>query len=407
MPTSLKSKLNIIGKNLMITLPIDRSQIVRKKSPPMSNPETELLLCCARTHIGAKTRERIEALLQQTIDWNSLLAIAKSHGIVPLLHRNLNAAYSEMIPQSVLSQLQNLFQANAAHNLFFMKELSHLLPLFQENNISPILFKGPALAASAYGNVAFRQFCDLDLLFLQKDVLKAKDLLISQGYSNAEGLTREQEIAQLKSPYVKAYTYKKQKIGVAVLVELHWQLRATYSSFPLDSQDLWKRATRLSLADSTVFGLSPEDEILYLCAHGCGDRWERLLQVCDIAEAIRTHHNLNWQAMLQRATRLGGQRRLFLGLFLARSLLDADIPTEIWQKIQADSAIAWLSEWVYQRLFNPTDESISLFDQALFDLVCLERLQDKGDYLRDRSILLAAKKFRLGFAKKYGLPGGK
>ncbi len=111
--------------------------------------------------------------------------------------------------------------------------------------------------------------------------------------------------------------------------------------------------------------------------------------------------------MCEQAKRLGCQRRLFLGLFLAHQLLEAPLPTEVEQKLYSDSSITWLCKRIYQRLFRQVDQPPKLFEQAFFDLVCLERLQDKRNYLRDRSILLIAKKFRLGFAQKYGLPGGK
>ncbi len=371
-----------------------------------NSPEVKLLLCCARTNIDPHTSQIIRTLLQKSLDWSYLTHTAVRHGVMPLLYRNLSTICPEAVPKDILTKLKALFQTNAAHNRFLTSSLLQLLNLFEKHDIPVVLFKGPVLAASAYGHLALRQFADLDILFnKQEDVLKARNLLISRGYQNAEQLTYEQEIAQLQSPYVKAYTYKHNELRV--IVELHWQLRANYSAFPLDYESLWKRLTSVSLGDTKVSNLSPEDEILYLCAHGSGDRWQKLLQICDIAEALRVHQNLNWQEMLEQAIRLGCQRRLFLGLFLAQKFLEAHLPKEVGQKIQNEPSVRWLVEWVRQRLFLQPQESSQVLKQALFDLVCLERLQDKGNYLRDRSNLLIAKKLRLGFAKKYGLPGGK
>ena len=368
-------------------------------------PEVELLLCCAHSRLDQQKSERVEQLITAGLDWDYLWEIAEKHRIAPLLYWHLHKICPQAVPQASLVQLQQYYQEILSRNEFLTQELLKLLHLCEENQISALPFKGPVLTASAYGNLAFRRFIDLDILFHKQDVLKARDLLVAQGYENAEHLTEQQEIAQLESPYVKAYTYKYYE--PRVIVELHWQLRATYSAFPLDYESLWKRLSTVSLADTTVPNLSPEDELLYLCAHGCGDRWQKLLQICDIAEAIRAHPTLNWQEMLAQASKLGCRRRLFLGLSLAQEFLQAEIPREIWTKIQADSSVTWLVKWVRQRLFRQADESIKVLDQARFDLVCLERRQDRGNYLRDRSILLIAKKFRLGFAKKYGLPGGK
>ena len=378
----------------------------RQKQVANNALEVELLLCCARTNIDSNRSQIIRKLLQKSLDWSYLTHTAVRHGVMPLLYRSLSTICPEVVPKDILTKLKALFETNAAHNRFLSSSLLQLLNLFEKHDILAVPFKGPVLATSAYGHLALRQFGDLDILFnKQEDVLKARNLLISLGYQNAEQLTYEQEIAQLQSPYVKAYTYKHNDLRV--IVELHWQLRANYSAFPLDYESLWKRLTSVSLGDTKVSNLSPEDEILYLCAHGSGDRWQKLLQICDIAEALRTHQNLNWQEMLEQAIRLGCQRRLFLGLFLAQEFLEVYLPTEVRQKLQTEPSVMWLVNWVRQRLFPKAQESSPIFNQALFDLVCLEDLQDKGNYLRDRSNLLIAKKLRLGFAKKYGLPGGK
>jgi hypothetical protein len=39
-----------------------------KNLEPVTHPEVELLLCCARTNIAAETAERIKSLVQQEIE---------------------------------------------------------------------------------------------------------------------------------------------------------------------------------------------------------------------------------------------------------------------------------------------------------------------------------------------------
>ncbi len=368
-------------------------------------PETELILCCAQLPISSKTVDRIKDILKSRLNWDYLFMLAYKNNITSLFYWQINTIYPEAFPQNILNKFQHIFHTNVKRNIFLTKELLKLLNLFKEHDIPAIPFKGPVLTASVYGNLALRQFLDLDILFHKQDILKARNLLISQGYENAEKLTYEQEIAQLQSPYVKAYTYRHN--GLRVTVELHWQLRATYSAFPLDHQSLWERLKPISLFDVTVFHLSPKDELLYLCVHGAGDRWQKLSQICDIAELIRTHQVFDWQEVMEQASRLGCRRRLFLGLFLAKELLGTNLPEQVWQEIQTDSLVKWLAKWVCKMLFHQVGESTKLINKVLFDLGSLERSQDRMRYCIDRSILLIAKKYRLEFSRKYGLPGGK
>jgi len=50
------------------------------------------------------------------------------------------------------------------HNFFLTKELLELLTLFEAHCIPASPYKGPALAIMAYGNLALRQFSDLNIL---------------------------------------------------------------------------------------------------------------------------------------------------------------------------------------------------------------------------------------------------
>ena len=385
------------------TIAAAKTLISWQTANPHNRPEVDLLLCCGRTQLNPAIADYLQILVEQEIDWIYLIRIAEQHGIMQLLYHNLNHTCAETLPQAVLQKLRLYSKGNTIRNQSLTNQLIELLQMFNSHNISTIPFKGPILATSAYGNLNLRQFCDLDILFHKKDVSKAKDLLIAQGYKNAEGLTQEQEIAQLESPYVKAYTYERKDSGVTV--ELHWKLRATYSAFPLDYESLWERLQSLSLNGETVLKLSPEDEILYLCVHGCGDRWRKFLQIVDLAEFLRTQQNINWQKVIEQAKGMGCRRRLYLGLFLAQDLLEAEIPEQVCKQIQGDTVVKSLAKWIYTNLFHRTETKPTLLEQALFDLRMMERRQDRVRYCIDRTILLIAKKYRLGFAKKYGLPG--
>ena len=54
-------------------------------------PETELLLCCARTQVHAETASRMKTLLARGIDWHYLARSADQHALMSLLYRNLSA----------------------------------------------------------------------------------------------------------------------------------------------------------------------------------------------------------------------------------------------------------------------------------------------------------------------------
>jgi hypothetical protein len=369
----LKPKPNITGKGFMTTI----TQASAKAPMTATRPEVELLLCFARTRIDAKTSERIRTLLQEDIDWAYLIQTAAQHGVMPLLYQSLNTTCPEVVPKAILNQLRNHFHCNVAHNLLLTSELLKLLNFFKDHNIPVIPFKGPVLAASAYGNLALRQFCDLDILVHERDFLKARDLLISQGGYQRRYLLFDTH----DNPLVKSSNeYSLTRNDGRVCVDLHQSITARhFFSFPLDFDRLWQRLEPVSLTNTTVLNLQSEDLFLILCVHGSKHLWERLGWICDIAELTRSHQEIDWSGLIEQAKKLGCERMLWLGLSLASSLLGATLPQTVYQKIQADEECQSLTTQVRQRLFLKTDSLTQGFSwsQLGFHFRMMERLEDK------------------------------
>lgn len=372
-----------------------------------TNKEIQLLLYGCQIQPSLIVVEKINQIINSGVDWNSLLKIATPNKVITLFYHNLISINKQIFPQTLNNNLKKYLSSNNIKNKILTQELIRLINLLKNQNIQAIPFKGPILAVSAYGNLALRQFTDIDILIKKKDILQARELLIKEGYKNKENLTEAQEIAQLESRYVKAYTYSSPNNGVEV--EIHWKLRADYTFFPINYQQLWQEKTSICLENHHISSLSPEDEFLYLCVHGCGDRWKNLAQICDLAAYIFSHEKLNWTKLLAKAKQVNCQTRLLFSLALAQNLLGIELPSFMQEKIVKNSQISWLNKWAVKNLFSQSEKQDdgSFVDQAIFDLKLLDRFQDQVQYIIDRSILLTAKKYNLGFAKKYGLPGGK
>lgn len=378
--------------------------MLTKAAAAGTRPETELLLCCARTCMDSVSAERIKALLREDIDWAYLIETVLRHGTMPLLYWNLNATCPQAVPKAALGQLREYFHSLALRNVFLTKELLKLLNLFKAHGIPAIPFKGPVLAASAYGNLSLRQFCDLDILVSEGEFLRTKDLLLSQGYK-----------LQLQLSWESSFVHEDSKVNV----DLHQGITPMHFALPLDFASLWSRLEPVSLAGKTVLNLPPEDLLLILCINGARDFWERrerLAQICDIAEVIRVHQDMDWNRVIEQASTLGSERILLLGLFLARDLLGCALPEKVLQRIHADPVVKSLAAQVCERLLGEATGPPKLFEGSLFYLKARERVQDKILYFvtpnqNDRNILSLPKFLSflyyplrpIRLAEKYGL----
>ncbi len=281
--------------------------------------------------MDADSAARIRSLLRDDIDWSALLQTALSHGVMPLLYRSLSSTCPDAVPKVFLEQLRAAFYANAAHNTLLARELLKLLRLLETDGIPALPFKGPVLAASVYGNLALRQFGDLDILIREQDAERAREILLSNGYRRLTQISAAHAAAFHRARKVYELVRQDEKI----LVELHWAITSWTFFFPLNPAHLWERLETGSLEDTPVRTLAPEDLLLILCVHGAKHYWSRLGWICDVAELLRVHPGLKWTAILLQAKQLGGRRILFLGLFLAHVLLDAELPKEVWKEINA------------------------------------------------------------------------
>jgi len=340
-------------------------------------PEAELLLCCARTQMDPERAERIRTLLREDLDWDYVRGLAFRHGMLPLLYWHLNAIYPEAVPNASLDSLRAGFYAIARNNLFLTGELRKLLQLFEEHKIPALPFKGPALAALVYGNLTLRDFSDLDILVHKRDVLRAKTLLISQGYCPWRQFTDAQEAALLRSFHAYAFI----RNDGMVTIDLHWRFVPSPFFFPFNLKHLWECLEQMSFAGTTILHIPPEDLLLILCVHGAKDRWSRLIWICDIAELIRAHWRMDWTRVIEQARALSSERKLLLGLLLASDLLGAALPEDVLQRVQTSPVVQSLAMQVRERLFSASDITTEMVKGIALHLRVTDRLRDRVSYL--------------------------
>jgi hypothetical protein len=337
-------------------------------------PELELLLVCARPHIDSETARRVRELAAQPLEWDYLVQTSVSHGLLPLLYTNLKAA-SAVVPQDHLDRLRDSFQKNAARSTLLAGELIKILDLFESENILGMPYKGPAIAVSIYGNLALRQFADLDILVHKEDVWRCQQLLISMGYQPHFNITKRQLPSFLRLGYVQSFTRDK---GMSI-VELHWGIASRFFMFPLDVDRFFDRLIPMDLMGKSVLAPAPEDLLLILCVHGAKDLWERIEWICGIAELIRTH-DIDWEMVIQQAKELGAERTLFLGLMLAREFFDSRLPDSLVNSIESQPVVGTLAAEVSHNLLSTNSVSPGLPKRILFHIRTKDRPADRLRY---------------------------
>ncbi len=309
-------------------------------------PEARLLLACARTDIGPEVMESIKKLTRLPLDWEFLCATAEKHRLTQLLFRNLSATCPETIPAEIKARLRHQFVTNAGSNLRLAHTLTSLLQTFKAEAIPVVPFKGSILAYCTYGKLALRQNYDLDLFIREQDIDKSKQVLVAEGY-------------QRDKVFDRAVSFKH--VGNEVEVDLHWGFAPRYFHLSVAFDELYARTRTESLLEQSVITFSAEDLLQILCLQVMKDCWERrqqlehLSKVCDIAEHVRAHPQLEWSRVLQRAQQIGLLRIVHCALILARELLGVQLPPQVVKKIASDRSARNCARGMCGSLFTEDD----------------------------------------------------
>ncbi len=328
------------------------------------------MLCCARTFITPQTKFRIKEIATQGLDWQAFLQLVALHGVRPLVHQSLHAICWEALPEAARQELSQFYSANSTKNRLLAGELLHLLQLFESEHILALPFKGPVLAAVSYGDLALREFTDLDILIRERDVPTAREILSNQGYrSNAAStiVTRDVNVDELRSA------------ATGISVELHWQFSPRRFVPTIVAEDVWKGIETRVILGREVWSFSAQDMFLFLAAHGAKHNWSSLKWVCDLAEFLRSNPEFDWTQLFKRAEALGAGRTCRLGIYLAAELLEAEVPASVASQVRADRQVTYLAEDVRRRIQEPQD--VDTISSQIFNLRLKERLRDKIRYV--------------------------
>jgi hypothetical protein len=317
-------------------MPRPRSEDIR--------PEMQLLICCARRRLGASHVERIRVLVRPDLDWATFMALADRHALVPLVHQHLSSLPTK-VPTLWLERIEKAARTNAIRALFLGNELARILDVFHSRRIAAIPFKGPVLAAQAYGDTALRQFDDLDIIVPHRDLAVAHEAMLALEYRARYPWKRGGEPIPSRIP--GEYTYRGPGQS---LVELHTEYTMRHFPGRPDLALLANRLVPVSLDGRNMETFRAEDELPILCVHGAKDFWERISWLVDLGALLETSVRFVWDAAFESAESLGARRMMLLGLSLAQELLEVPVPSAVAEKIQLDGEVTRMTEQLVRRL---------------------------------------------------------
>ena len=153
------------------------------KSEVRISDEEHLLLELCRLEFSYEQINRIKSLLAVITYWPYFSNLANEHGVAALVWYNLEKyqLHSE-IPEAAAYFLKCTLMRSLGRNTFNTESMGEVLRLLNAENIKIVILKGMALENSVYGNQGLRQMSDVDILINRDECIKARKILIRNGY---------------------------------------------------------------------------------------------------------------------------------------------------------------------------------------------------------------------------------
>ena len=332
--------------------------------------ETEWsLLRAACSDVPAQQkRARIRAVLGPEIHWNALYALADRHGVLPILAEAL-LSVEDQVPAEALTALKQGCHANLHRALFLSREFVAIVGCLSQAGIEFLPYKGLALAETIYGDIGLRQSGDIDLFIQGADLKRVRQAVAELGYIPHQTLSADKEEAYLRSGYECTFDGPAGKN----LLEVQWAIQPRFHSVDLQTEELFQRAVKVTVAGAEVRTLSPEDSFVILALHAAKHAWDKLIWLCDVAR-ISNLPALDWKRIGDRVQALGIVRILWVTLLLADKLLDAPVPESAREHLPEDLAAQSLADEVEN--YISSEKKLDVESRAYFELMM--RLRERS-----------------------------
>jgi hypothetical protein len=310
--------------------------------PATSSAEFDLLCAAAKPCPDLETTRR---LLRGPMDLPVALDLARQHYVQPQLLSTMSALAWEGVSTECKARLEQFRRAHVLRVLYLAEELCRMAEVLASRGIAFAAFKGAALAIDLYGDIAHREYADIDLIVAPGQMAAAETALAGLGYMSDQG---DRAFRQMFRAYQRQYTFTRADIDATV--DLHWGFTAARLPFPLQANELWSDLRSVIVGARAIPTFSDPDVALLLAGHGTKEGWRSLGWLCDFAAFAHRRPDLDWLGLYERARRRGCGDALLLAYALAAELLDVAVPCDLASKLEGNRRVGRLAAAIAGRL---------------------------------------------------------
>jgi hypothetical protein len=290
------------------------------------SPAEQMMLCCTRLNFD-ETWQEVALSLAVDLAWDEVLSIAVLHQVTPLVYRNLQScpALASGIPDPVIEKFRQALVLNMQKKSELGDALRGALEFFGGMGVDLLLIKGTSLDARLYSDPWLTVSQDLDLVVLEK----------------WESLSEE------------ARQWIRDGNAATPLIDVQCECHADLvmnGLLPLNFDSMVSRAQPREIHGHRALLMCSEDELLCACIQSFRKRYFRLKSLCEIAEFVNQHPDLDWNTLFQNAVAERCSGIVYVALLAASMSVGCELPGDLRQRLEISKVRAVTLRFLIHRV---------------------------------------------------------
>jgi len=262
----------------------------------------------------------------KNFDWSYFLRLSNLHKLIPIVYKILKN--ENFVPAPILKQLKISAFKIAIKNDALKKELMNVLDLLSENGIRAIPFKGISIGINYYNDISLRDFIDLDIYVEKKHVLKAKNILIENGFVDYHPLSLKQEENMLDAEYDYQLMHYNSNLKRPFMLEIHWAfINPNKMDLKFDYSSVLSMVSKDGIDNNTMAFFQHEYNLLInMINGGVKDLWFPIRHLLDLM--LITNKVKDWKVINEHVEKVPLKSVFLLGYQLCYELFEYNFPKE-------------------------------------------------------------------------------
>ncbi len=299
----------------------------------MHSPVFELLLLSLKSDEDTASERAAAIITGGGVLWDELVRLAKLHCIRPQLLGLLTRMPSGVVPDSIVSGLQDECRTILINQLNYSAEFFRVKDILAGEGIRIIPFKGFWMAHEVYGSIGNRESFDVDVLTDSSSLERIRELMTGAGYTG-EHRYRGLTINEIMKSF-REYNFDRIDEGRSVFhIEFHWGICPPGYGMPVSVSDLSDHITGGTFQGRNLEVFTPAAQLLLaLLHHGGKDRFVLLKQVNDVAMLVRNGGGIDWKWLANAMRRYNAEPLLYTALNLASRVTGIRVPAGLEKQV--------------------------------------------------------------------------